>query len=231
MKHEVKQQPQSGIRISLQVPSQDPDLYKNKATNDILLFLSRHRFDEFSVSEIATQTGNTKPTVGRAVDVLRSNDLVVEEPEGNQRLVRINRDRLSVPDDPILQIPQSEFHKPVKAAVDELTEAIENTLGILLYGSVARGEADRRSDIDLWVLVSEDRAAGQRAANGVARELEEREFESGRYAYDIDVEDVSSIPMYTEDIREIVLSGIPVHKKSDFETVERLLMNEVDRDE
>lgn len=50
-------------------------------------------------------------------------------------------------------------------------------------------------------------------------------FESGRFAYDIDVEDVSSIPMYTSDGREIVLSGIPMNRTSQFDTVERLLMN------
>jgi predicted nucleotidyltransferase len=163
--------------------------------------------------------------------VLESNDLIIEEASGNRRLVRINRDRLSVPDDPILQIPQSEYHKPVNAAVDALTDAIDNVLGILLYGSVARGEADRRSDIDLWVLVTEDRPAAQRAANTIALDLEEREFEGNRYAYDIDVEDASTVPVYTEDIREIVLSGIPVYKKSRFDIVERFLMNEVERDE
>nr|WP_274326211.1 nucleotidyltransferase domain-containing protein [Halosimplex aquaticum] len=30
-----------------------------------------------------------------------------------------------------------------------------------MFGSVARGEADRRSDIDLWVLVEEDRMTNQ----------------------------------------------------------------------
>lgn len=53
-------------------------------------------------------------------------------------------------------------------------------------------------------------------------------FESGRFAYDIDVEEVSSIPMYTSDAsdgREIVLSGIPMNRTSQFDTVERLLMN------
>ena len=231
MSHQMKSERQAGVNISLDIPAREPELFKNKSTNDVLLLLCRHRLDAFSLSEIAKQTGNTPPTVKRAVDVLEKNDLVVQESSGTQRSVRINRERLSVPDDPILQIPQAEFHIPVKTAVEELEKAIENPIGILLYGSVARGEADRRSDIDIWVLVSEDRAAGQRAANEVALELEERQFDSGRYAYDIDVEDASSIPMYTSDIREIVLSGIPLYKTTQFETVERLLMNEVENRE
>jgi len=91
---------------------------------------------------------------------------------------------------------------------------------------VARGEADRRSDIDLWVLTRSGRAESQREANAIARDLEDTEFDGDRYAYDIDVEAVQAIPAYTEDIREIVVSGIPVYKTNDFETVENLLLEE-----
>lgn len=231
MKHEMKQNPAAGIRISLQIPVDEPDLFRHKATNDVLLLLSRHRFDGFTLGEVATRTGHTTPTVGRAVDVLTANDLVAEEASGNRRVVRINRERLSVPDDPFLRIPQVEYHEPVKAAVDELRERLENVLGIILYGSVARGEADRRSDIDLWVLVSEQRAANQRTANAIEQELEERTFETTRYDYDIDIETVASVPTYTEDIREIVLSGLPMYETAEFETVTNLLVDAVETNE
>lgn len=231
MEYETEENSNTGITISLQIPATEPDLFKHKATNEILLFLSRHRFDEFTIGELATRTEHTKPTVARSVDVLAANDLVHDTPEGNRRLVQINRGRLSVPDDPFLQIPQVEFHEPVKAAVEELTDRLDTLLGIVLYGSVARGEADRRSDIDLWVLVSEDRAASQRTANDIRQDLEAREFDGQRYGYDIDVEDVSSIPRYTADIQEIVRSGIPVHETEQFETVEKLLLNAEDDDE
>ena len=151
--------------------------------------------------------------------------------DGNKRLVQINRQRLSIPDDPILRIPQAEYHRPVKAAVTELRENINDVVGIVLYGSVARGEADRRSDIDLWVLTRSGRAESRREANAIARDLEDTKFDGGRYAYDIDVEAVQAIPAYTEDIREIVVSGIPVYKTSDFETVENLLLEERAADE
>lgn len=165
------------------------------------------------------------------MNVLGSNDLVTESPDSTQRRVQINRGRLSIPADPILRIPQPEYHQPVKAAVTQLREAMTDVVGIILYGSVARGEADRRSDIDLWVLTRDGRAEGQREANAIARELEEQEFGGDRYAYDIDVEAVHAIPTYTEDIREIVVSGIPVYTTSDFETVENLLLAEGRSDE
>jgi predicted nucleotidyltransferase len=165
------------------------------------------------------------------VNVLSSNDLVTESPESNQRLIQINRQRLSIPNDPILRIPQSEYHHPVKTAVTKLRENISDVVGIILYGSVARGEADRRSDIDLWVLTRSGRAESQREANAIRSELEEMEFDGDRYAYDIDVEAVQAIPAYTDDIREIIVSGIPVYETSDFETVENLLLEEGATDE
>lgn len=231
MERETKEDSEEGIEISLQIPVKDANLFKNKATNDVLLLLSRHRFDEFTIGGLADRTGHTKPSVSRAVDVLAANELVTDEAEGNRRSIGINRARLSVPDDPYLQIPQREFHEPVRIAVEKLRPVLDNILGIVLYGSVARGEADRRSDIDLWILISGNRAEGQRAVNAVERGLENQEFEGDRYEYDIDVETVSSIPRYTDDIREIVTSGIPVYETPEFETVEKLLMNEVNDDE
>jgi predicted nucleotidyltransferase len=169
--------------------------------------------------------------VRRAVNVLLNNELVVEKPEGNQRLVRINRERLSVPDDPILRIPQSEFQAPAKAAVDELTSRLDDVIGIVLYGSVVRGNTDRRSDIDLWVLTQGDRATNQRNANTIARELEEETFNGDRYVYDIDVETVQAIPTYTDDVREIVVSGIQLYRTDEFQLVEHLLLDEEDDNE
>jgi predicted nucleotidyltransferase len=228
MNRSAESKSDAGISISLSIPARESDLFNHKATNDVLLFLTHHRFEEYSISKIADQVDHPKQSVRRAVDVLVANDLLEDTQESNRRLIRINRDRLTVPDDPLLRIPQSEFHEPVKAAVDELEAKLEDVVGIVLYGSVARGEADRRSDIDLWVLVRTDRAANQRSANEAVQDLQERTFDGDRYDYDVDVEAVHSIPAYTEDIREIVLSGIHVYETADFETVENLLLEEAD---
>ena len=226
MSHQTELDDTYGVSISLPIPAQNPELFKSKATNDVLLFLTNHRFDQFSLREVAGQIGHSQQTVRRAINTLVENGLVVEFPQSNQKLVQINRTRLSVPDDPILRIPQPEFQEPLKAAVDELTDRLDGVIGVILFGSVARGEADRRSDVDLWVLTRGDRAANQREANAVARDLEDTEFGGNRYAYDIDVEAVQSVPTYTEDIREIVVSGIPIYTTSKFETVEKLLLEE-----
>lgn len=231
MSHEMESNSAQSVSISVPIPVSDADLFKSKATNDILLFLTNHRFKQFSMREVADQIGHSQQTVRRAVNTLVKNGLVVEHPDNNQRLVQINRERLAVPDDPLLRIPQPEFQKPVKAAVDELTGRLDGVIGIVLYGSVARGEADRRSDIDLWVLTTNDRAPNQREANAVGRDLEDAEFDGNRYAYDVDVEAVHAIPTYTEDVREIVVSGIQIYSTNKFETVEKLLLEEGGGDE
>jgi len=231
MNRETRRADLSGASLSLSIPPLDPDLFKHKATSDVLLFLTNYRFSDFSLRELSAQIGHPHQSVRRAVNVLSANDLIVESSESNQRLVQINRQRLSLPDDPILRIPQSEYHQPVKTAVTKLRENIDDIVGIILYGSVARGDADRRSDIDLWVLTRSGRAESQQEANAVARELEDTKFDGDRYAYDIDVEAVEAIPAYSEDIREIVVSGIPVYKTSNFETVENLLLEVGDEDE
>lgn len=167
----------------------------------------------------------SQSSVSKAVDVLVANDLAFEHRDGNTRIVHINRGRLSPPDDPFLQIPQSEFQTPVRTAVDELRDELDDVIGIVLYGSVARGEADRRSDIDLWVLVEADRMANQRAANHIRQDLEDREFDSDRYAYEIDVEALPAVPNYAADLRDVLSDGLVVHGTEKFSTVRSLIFH------
>jgi len=167
----------------------------------------------------------SQPTVSKAIDTLAANGLVVEQRDGTARTVQINHDRLSKPEDPLLEIPQAEFHDPVRAAVDELRNELDEVLGIVLYGSVARGEADRRSDIDLWVLVEDDRMEKQRTANRIRQDLEDSEFDTGRYAYEIDVEALPAIPNYTEEIRTILSDGLVLYDTEKFDTVQQMIFH------
>ncbi|TYL36083.1 nucleotidyltransferase [Natronococcus pandeyae] len=212
-------------RISVDLPLQDDRLFKGDATDDILLFLIRHRDESFSMTDIAEVVDYTRPTITKTVDVLSNNDLVVEERDGSRRMVQINRDRLTLPDDPYLEIPQSEFHAPAKAAMEALLNELDGVLAVVLYGSVARGEADRRSDIDLWVLVREDRMGNQRRANRVRQSLEEDAFDGERYAFEIDVEGLQAIPNYADELREILRDGIAIHRTNEFDTVRKMVLH------
>lgn len=212
-------------QITLDIPVHDASLFRSQAVNELLTFLSRHHTDEFSITELATAINYSQPSVSKAVTVLTGNDLAVDRRDGNTRLVQINRDRLSKPDDPLTEIPQGEFQEPVRTAVDTLNENIETILAIVLYGSVARGEADRRSDIDLWVLVEADRLKNQRAANRIRQRLEEQTFENDRYEYEIDVEGVTAVPNYIEELREILSEGLVLYDTEKFATVKSMILH------
>ena len=215
-----------GIQISIDLPLQDDRLLSGDATAEILLFLTRHHDESFSMTDLADAIGYTRPTITKTVDTLSRNDLVVEEHDGTRRLVQINRDRLTIPDDPFLGIPQSEFHVPVQDATNQLRTTLDGVLAVVLYGSVARGEADRRSDIDLWVLVRDDRPSNQRQANHIRQSLEEDTFGGDRYAFDIDVEALQGVPTYAEELQEILRDGIAVYHTDEFDTVRSMVLHD-----
>jgi predicted nucleotidyltransferase len=225
MKSKSNTNTEAGARISLDIPAQDTSLFKSQAVHDVLSFLSRYHADEFSITELADAVDYSRPTITKAVDTLVANDLITDRRDGNTRLAQVNRERLSRPDDPLLQIPQAEFHAPVRTAVEQLVDQLDTVIGIVLYGSVARGTADRRSDIDLWVLVEEDRMTNQRAANTIRQDLEDQEFDTGRYAYEIDVEALPAVPNYTEELQKILSDGIVIRDTEKFDTVREMVFH------
>jgi predicted nucleotidyltransferase len=213
------------ISIRVPIPAENSELYRIGGTDEILSFLARNRYERFTQTEISEQVEASYPSVGKAVDLLAENGLVTVEFEGRSKQIEINRDRLSIPEDPFLHIPQTQFRAPVRAAVEALTNELESILGIVLYGSVASGEADRRSDIDLWVVVREERAENQRRANHVQNDLQERTFDRDRYEFHIVVESVESIPAFTDDVAQIVSSGIPLYGTEEFDKLRNLLVH------
>lgn len=217
--------PGSGVTISLDIPAPAPGLFKSEAVHDVLAFFARYHTDEFSITELTEAVGYSQPTISKSVDILAHNDLVIDRRDGAARLVRINPERLSRPDDPVLQIPQAKFQAPVRTAIDELVTELEDVLGIVLYGSVVRGDADRRSDIDLWVMVADDRAVNQRVANRVRQDLEAQRFDGDRYAFHIDVEVLSAVPTYIEDLQDVLSGGLVVHGTAKFETVRNMVFH------
>jgi predicted nucleotidyltransferase len=130
----------------------------------------------------------------------------VVDTEGNRRLVSINRSRVAKPDDPVLRVPQSEFHPPLRAALDRIHADLSEVKGVLVFGSVARGRADRRSDIDLWVLAG-DRIE-QHRANELAKELGQERFDGDRYEFQILVETPDSARSHGNRLKEVFADAI-----------------------
>lgn len=163
----------SGAVLELQIPIRDGDLFKHGASEDILDLLADNPDLQLSISQLSRAVPFSKPATRAAVDVLERNDLVQTTNRGNARLIQIDRNRLRTASDPVLSIPQDEFHLPVRIAQRLVQNVLEDVLGIVLFGSVARGNADRQSDIDIWVLVRADPTRQQHDATKLAAELSE----------------------------------------------------------
>lgn len=167
-----------GTTIELALPIRESDLFKHGATPHVLNFLSDNPDVDVSLRQLSQVVPMSERATRAAVDVLAANDLVETFHEGNARRVHINRARLERPDDPILSIPQAEYQTPVRVARRYLEETLEGIAGIVLFGSVARGDADRQSDVDLWVLVDGNHMQQRHDANELVTLLEDLQIPS-----------------------------------------------------
>lgn len=167
-----------GAALELPIPLTEGDLFKHGASERILEVLVDNPDLQLSITQLSNLASFSKPATRAAVDTLEANDLVETTRRGNARLTQINRKRLRTADDPILSIPQDEYHLPVRIGRDLVESELEDVLGVVLFGSVARGEADRQSDVDLWVLVGHDPTRQQHEATKLATELSEMKLPS-----------------------------------------------------
>ena len=113
--------------------------------------------------------------------------------------------------DPIARIPQSEYRPPVRAVRDRLIDDIGDDAGIVLFGSVARGDADRASDLDIFVVVDDERMATQRAAHAIEDEMADERFDGDRYEPHIVVETRHSAVSH-DRIQQVFTEGITINK-------------------
>lgn len=214
---------QNRCRVLLDFPFPEERVFRYRAMQDILHHLVNEPLERFTQRELADMTGADVSTVSRSVDLLEQLGVVTVE-GGRPSRVGIDRDHLEKPD-PILSIPQDEFREPVQAFLDELRERVEESdevneiVGVVLFGSVARGTADRGSDVDLFVVVEGTHTYGRRIASGVARDLEERTFDGDRYEFEVLVETPESAGQYGPKLREIFDDGILLHRSDELRSV------------
>jgi predicted nucleotidyltransferase len=162
----------TGASIGFALPVRDSELFKHGATPPILNFLSDNPDIDVSIRQLSQVVPMSERATREAVNALAANDLIRTYNQGNARRVHINRARLDKPSDPIRNIPQTEFQTPVRVACRYIDDELDDVRGIILFGSVARGTADRQSDIDLWVLVAEDHLQQRHEANTLTTHLE-----------------------------------------------------------
>jgi len=210
--------------VELPIPTPDPNLFRHTATDDLLQLLLDTPYEQFTIRGLSRLTDNAAQSVKRAVDVLEANGLVVVEAEGNRRLVGINRTRVTKPDDSVLGIPQPEFQGPVRAALDRIRDELAEVHGVLVFGSVARGQADRRSDIDLWVLAGD--RADQHRANELAKALGQKQFDGDRYELQILVETLESARSHGDRLEDAFADAITLEDSDTLHELKHEVMSD-----
>lgn len=206
-----------GIRIRIDVyPESGTGVFRVAAADDVLRLLADAHETEFTIPELVDATGVTRSTVWRAVDLLERIGAVRVRETPQRNYVAIDADRLQK-DDPVLAIEQSEFHAPIRAFVERVqatiadAEDVDELLGVVVFGSVARGEADRRSDIDLFVVVDGNRTTARRRITDVVADLQTERFDGDRFAFEPYVESAESARRAGAKLRDVFTDGVTVY--------------------
>ena len=211
--------------ILLPIPLGDNRVFRNQSMEDILELLYRNPHSEFGVRQLREITENGAKTVDTAIKLFIQLGLIDTRRDGNQKLISINRNWVQKQDDPILEIPQEEFQDPAKVFLDRADQAEAEIVGVILFGSVARGEADRASDIDLQVIVSGEITEARRELHDIRQEVESQEFDGERYELQLLVESTKSAESYEDRLREIFSQGIKLRETDELDLVMEAVFN------
>lgn len=229
----VSEDMERDIRVCVKIrPSGGLDVFRVSAADDILRLLVDAHESEFTISELVEATGAARSTVWRAVALLEELDVVRVRETPQRNYVSIDQEHLVKPADPILAIEQELFHRPVRTFVEEIQTklddrgAVEQLVGIVLFGSVARGTADRRSDVDIFVVVEGDRTTARRRVADIVSDLRERRFEGDRFDFETYVETVDSARRAADKLQPIFEEGIILYGTDELESLRRSVLTD-----
>lgn len=220
------------ITVSIDVyPETETDIFRIAVADDILQLLADAHDTEFTVPELVNSTDVARSTVWRALNLLESLGAIQIRETPQRNYVRINPTRLQK-DDPILAIHQPTFHDPIRTFVTDLKETVTETaeitdlLGIVVFGSVARGDADRQSDIDLFVLIEGDRTTARRIVTDLVADLRDQRFNGDRFEFEPYVESLDSAQRADSKLRDIFAEGLTVYGTDELHELRKTVMND-----
>lgn len=203
--------------MQLSYPFPQQRIFRSKSIPKLLDILINNPHQQFTVSQLKqlTETGGSSINLG--LETLRALDLIEEQREGKKLLISLNRERVDKPSDSLFAIPQESFRDPVFEIRQKLVSELDYVAGVILFGSVARGKADRTSDIDLLVIVEENLTKARRKASEIKSELEETKINGQRYPYHILVESCASAKKRGDKLENIFIEGLVVHNSKTLE--------------
>ncbi|MFC6903584.1 nucleotidyltransferase domain-containing protein [Halalkalicoccus tibetensis] len=207
--------------VELRLPLPDEQVFRYEAMDDVLEITATNPTTEFSNRDLQSLTGFGGPSVSKALSLLEAMGLLHRRDTSTKSLYRIDERRLHDPEDPFLAIPQAEFRTPLERFAERIRENVPMVVGIVCFGSVARGEADRASDLDVFVLVEEDDTlvSARRSIAEIKRDLESERIDGQRYEFEVFVESVESARRRGEDLLPILGGGVVLYETDAFRRV------------
>ena len=212
--------PKEGSYIRLPVPLGEPDAFRYGATADILHLLVDNPDREFTNRELHRVIGKGLSSVNAAVDTLEALGVISVDRSGRANAVQMDPAMLVKADDPVTTIPQTAYHAPVRAILNEIKDRIADDIGVVLFGSVARGTADRTSDIDLFVVIKGDRMQAQREAHTIEQEIANEQFDGDRYEAHIVIEPKDTATKH-DRIEDILTEGVTLQESPALDAVKQ----------
>lgn len=124
----------------------------------VMQALVKHWYKEFSVYELAREAKVTAPMVYKVLRKLAVKDIIIQ----NRSKVKISfnnlfsyRFKLLYDAERLSELPKSLQDKVNHVFQTMVMEYKQGLLAFIIFGSVASGESDEKSDIDLLVIVNE----------------------------------------------------------------------------
>ena len=135
------------------------EILGSKTETRVLLYFGRRPYEQLYLSEICKRLSMG---LGRTSDVLKklqSLEIIIEEKEGKKKMYKLNPNHVLYTElvrlsnlNELLNLPQK-YVGSMRELTDRLVEKLKyNLVSIILYGSVARDEADKYSDMDIIVI-------------------------------------------------------------------------------
>jgi hypothetical protein len=144
----------------------------------VLHYFMEHPFKGFYLREVSRKTGLSVFAVKKYCDLLVSEGLLTESRQGNLRVFNANTENK------LFRGVKSGLNaeKILKSGlVDFILENTPNTSSITLYGSMAEGLNDEKSDIDLLVIGSKKTQIPEKYAKILGGDINVQTFNWGEW--------------------------------------------------
>lgn len=118
----------------------------------ILKYFLENPYQEVYLRELAKKLKISPFAVKKYLDIMLKDKLIAEERKANLRYIKANMHNLFFK---YLKIAFSVKKLEESGLIYYIKENVENLSSIILFGSMAKGEDDRNSDIDILIIGNE----------------------------------------------------------------------------